>query len=252
MEVIKANKGIMNSYKAIKESESDYSYIIVKAEDYELLTERLDIAFKRVDYITAKAKQEVEEYKTKANKVISTHKEKIELEKNVLQKELDKAKAQIEYLNGLNENLLRISKERANAKRGLKPKKAHKGYLVLDSTQQVLRVNKRAGRKIESTTYPYWKVRIQTHYDSSIPYKVVVNSIRVDLLEFLCDSLGIDKVYKNSLIDSTEINELNSLWVEDINFIFKILYKQNIKSGFWELEFWTRFSINIPLDMRNL
>jgi len=36
-------------------------------------------------------------------------------------------------LTNLNANLIRINKERANAKRGLTPKKEHHGYIVLDS-----------------------------------------------------------------------------------------------------------------------
>ena len=52
----------------------------------------------------------------------------IELENNKLRETLDAQKE-------LNANLKRIARERANAKRGLIPKKAHPGYIVLFSSQ---------------------------------------------------------------------------------------------------------------------
>ncbi|WP_289466172.1 hypothetical protein, partial [Klebsiella pneumoniae] len=47
-----------------------------------------------------------------------------------LREELSAERAEKEYQKRLNENLLRISKERANAARKLKPKKEHSGYVV--------------------------------------------------------------------------------------------------------------------------
>jgi len=53
-----------------------------------------------------------------------------------MQEELSAERAEREYQQGLNTNLLRISKERANASRKLKPKKEHSGYVVISSTER--------------------------------------------------------------------------------------------------------------------
>ena len=45
-----------------------------------------------------------------------------------LEGELEKERQESAYQRGLNKNLLRIAKERANADRKLKPKKEHTGY----------------------------------------------------------------------------------------------------------------------------
>ena len=60
-------------------------------------------------------------------------------EVNGVQKDLEEACRKIEYLNGLNKNLLRIARERANADRKLRPKKTHTGYVVLTSSEKEYR-----------------------------------------------------------------------------------------------------------------
>ena len=62
-----------------------------------------------------------------------------EKEKDRICQALSEAEIKIEYWRDLNENLLRISKERANADRNLKPKKEHTGYVVVSSTEKEYR-----------------------------------------------------------------------------------------------------------------
>ena len=64
------------------------------------------------------------------------------------------------YLAGLNENLLRIARERANADRKLKPKKEHTGYVVVSSTEKEYRykINRRDFETATPVSYTHLDV----------------------------------------------------------------------------------------------
>ncbi|OKZ58405.1 MAG: hypothetical protein BHV91_03080 [Clostridiales bacterium 44_9] len=59
-----------------------------------------------------------------------------------LQSKVEAERAGKEYQIGLNQNFKRISRERANADRGIKPKKERSGYVVLSSRQKKYRYKK--------------------------------------------------------------------------------------------------------------
>ena len=75
--------------------------------------------------------------------------------------ELERAHEEGVYLAGLNENLLRIARERANADRKLKPKKEHTGYVVVSSTEKEYRykINRR-----DFETATLWETVLQSPY----------------------------------------------------------------------------------------
>ena len=52
-----------------------------------------------------------------------------------MEEKLTRAEEEVSYQKGLNANLLRISRERANADRSLRPKKEHTGYAVVRSME---------------------------------------------------------------------------------------------------------------------
>lgn len=165
-----------------------------------------------------------------------------------LQRDLDKIKAELYRVNDLNVNLKRIMRERANAKRGLTPKKAHHGYIVLDSQQYNYIFRYYVQGNANTDNFPCWKVRIQSPYDSSIPYNTVVKDIRDDLIKVFGASLNIKSVLN---VDGYSYENFKKEWNSDKNFIFKTSYKANIRSGFWEVEYLVKSSIFIPEDMRS-
>ena len=94
----------------------------------------------------------------------------------------------------LNGNLIRIIRERANAIRGIVPKKKHDGYLVLSSRQWNERYNheltlEEYKKKPEEFRrwhqFPYtehltakvWKTVIQKPYDDSLPLSKVCDLV---------------------------------------------------------------------------
>lgn len=190
---------------------------------------------------------ELEKFEEDTNKRILEIKEKANKLLGDFKRDLNNANAEIERLNDLNKNLLRINKERANAKRGLKPKKVHHGYMVLDSQQYNYIFRYWVRGKANSDNFSCWKVRIQSPYDSSIPYNTIVKDIYNDLIKVFGASLDIQSITN---VENQSYDDFKKLWDSDKNFIFKTSYKANIKSGFWEIEYLVKSSIIVPEDMR--
>lgn len=247
-------KGLMG-YSAEKEGKPA-THMILTIEEYEDLTRELARTQLKVKQTKEYCDDQMKNYKRECDKLLQEEQKKAQEDVRASQELLNNAKGEIGRLNDLNANLLRISRERANAKRGLKPKKTHHGYMVLDSQQHKYSrkfYNSRAlsGQKMIIQNFPCWKIRIQSPYDSSIPFNVITKNIEDDLNNNLGKNIGINRVYLNSELDDMSLNDIKELWADsNINFIFKTSYKSNYKSGLWEVEYWVKNSISVPENMR--
>lgn len=230
-------------YSAEKEGKPA-THVILSISEYNSLIESAEKAKNETQMIKNKANKVMAEYKQNSERAVSEAKENAQKRTESLQNDLKKSGIEIDRLNSLNANLLRICKERANSKRGLKPKKEHDGYLVLDSQQQNYTFRKNKSTEI----FPCWRVRIQTPFDSSIPYDTICKNIEEDLLHVFGAKLGIELVYGN--LDRFNIEGIQGLWKGDKNFSFKATYKANYKSGFWEVEYLIKSGVIVPEDMR--
>lgn len=214
------------------------THVILSLDEYQALQNQIT----RLQY---EYKQAIEKERQNANKSIESIKKQAQERIESIQRDLDSAKVEIDRLNDLNANLKRIMRERANAKRGLRPKKVHHGYMILDS-QQYNYIFRHRG-KATSDNYPCWKVRIQSPYDCSIPYSTVVKDIQNDLVKVFGASLDVQSV---TSVENLSYDDFKKMWDSDKNFIFKTSYKANIRSGLWEVEYLVKSSITIPEDMR--
>ena len=79
----------------------------------------------------ARAKADADEVRVEAGKQLRKDREDMKKTVDELKQEVEALHQRAEYLDGLNRNLLRIARERANADRKLKPKKRHTGYVVV-------------------------------------------------------------------------------------------------------------------------
>jgi len=236
----------MMGYKAENEKNSA-THVILTLQEYNSLKANLGNLEFKIESNMRTYNQEIEKERQNANKSIEDIKEQAQERINSIQSDLNKAKGEIDRLNNLNSNLKRIMREKANAKRGLKPKKVHRGYMVLDSQQYNYIFRYYVRGKANSDNFPCWRVRIQSPYDSSIPYNTIVKDIRNDLIKVFGASLNIQSVIN---VENKSYDDFKKLWNEDENFIFRTLYKANIKSGFWEVEYLVKSSITVPEDMR--
>ena len=58
--MIKANKGLMGSFKAIKENEAEYSHIILESDEYSNLIQKMNIEKYKNDMLEKKFKEELQ------------------------------------------------------------------------------------------------------------------------------------------------------------------------------------------------
>ena len=165
-------KGIMG-YKSENEKNSA-THVILTLEEFYALESQIRSLDTKIKGNMWTHQQEIEKERQNADKSIENIKKQAQKRLNAFQSDLNDAKVEIDRLNDLNSNLRRIMRERANAKRGLKPKKLHHGYVVLDS-QQYNYLFRHGNKTIGN--YPCWKLRVQSPYDSSIPYNTIVKDI---------------------------------------------------------------------------
>ena len=209
------------------------------------------------------AEQEVRNTKYDADKEI--RRVQIDAQRRIESTECDAAK-DIEYLEkalaaeqkesalqrGLNANLLRIARERANADRKLKPKKEHTGYVVVSSMEKEHRYKDGNGRW---RAVMLWETVLET------PYAVdfCVEEVRHLIQELFQDDedgnwpiekIGITgdypKGYANMIYDKDWREEYRNY-----NVMLERRLKANYRTGFWEMIFLhTKPLAAVPLDMR--
>lgn len=232
--MIKANKGLMGSFKAIKENETEYSHIILESDEYSNLIQKMNIEKYKNDMLEKKFKEELQDIQKLKNEQISEN-----------EKSIAALTEQLKHQKELNDNLLRISKERANAKRGLKPKKERSGFIAL-SLEQYVYVMKSFGN---TKDIPCWKVRIQTPYDSSLEYSKVQSLMHDNNKYLLGQCLGVSILWSNNRMKEISVGDIDEL-LKDKTIVFNTKFRANIKQGFWEVDYLVNKIVNIPDELR--
>ena len=213
--------------------------------------------------------------------------------------ELEESKKEIEDLKNVvnekdeeldnwkrcNRNLLRINKEKSNAKRGIYPKKEHSGYLLIYSNPIDYKYYLHGTHKKAQL----YQTAFQTPYTIDVSYEDVYDSVIDDLAKkrndepCLLKQLGcyyfwpydIYEViiennikearddYYNYLIEEfikknnrkpyySEEEEIErESWDYDADYFFNMNLRLNGKEGYWEVVLWHNFPINeVPPIMR--
>lgn len=224
----------MGSFKAIKENEAEYSHIILESDEYSNLIQKMNIEKYKNDMLEKKFKEELQNIQKLKNEQISEN-----------EKSIAALTEQLRYQKKLNDNLLRISKERANAKRGLKPKKERSGFIAL-SLEQYVYVMKSFGN---TKDIPCWKVRIQTPYDSSLEYDKVQALMKDNNKYLLGQCLGVSILWSNNRMKEISVGDIDEL-LKDKTIVFNTKFRANIKQGFWEVDYLVNKIVNIPDELR--
>ena len=103
----------------------DCTHVILTLNEYKKIVRERDEAIRTVGIERQNADRQVNEANNNAAYQIRQVRDQADGEIVEMQGALAQAKKEATYQRHLNENLLRISRERANADRGLKPKKEH-------------------------------------------------------------------------------------------------------------------------------
>ena len=147
------------------------------------------------------------------------------------------------------QNIYRIMRERANAARGIVPKKSHDGYLVLSSRQWIERYPAVIGGKKMQCSAAIWKSVLETPYDVALAADQIRTQIENDLKLIISD-IGCHCIvsekdngrYKSGLEKIENSREKNVLYKWDL--------VANFKSGLWLLEIYTTKGLTVPESRR--
>lgn len=140
-------------------------------------------------------------------------------------KQLESFRNEADYYKKLNENLLRISKERANAQRDIKPKKERSGYIITAYAERTLRVKEGDWMYDHSA----WETVIQSPYPIEMDADVARKSIEKDIYPKLAE-LGIE----NTEPEDYEVAYTSSKCVGK-NLLVRSNLKANFRDGLWEI-----------------
>ena len=138
---------------------------------------------------------------------------------------LDNKNEAIASLEARHGNLLRMSKERANADRNLRPKKWHTGYLVIRSTQ----------KKIKNEIV--WETLIQTHYHFDLAAEAADEEIQRDLFteKGLIYNLGITDRYEGPYESMKTEMRRKGKKVDELNVAFSCRLERDFQGKYWKV-----------------
>lgn len=152
-----------------------------------------------------------------------------------LKKKVETERAGKEYQIGLNQDFKRIARERANADRGIKPKKERSGYVVLSSRQKKYKYKE--NRHDMAEVY-LWETVIQTPYVVSFTAEQAMTETqelfaRDEQGHWLIGRLGIAGEYGGKYEDMLD-DPRCATW-KDYNIIVEKIFNANVKAGYWEI-----------------
>lgn len=250
-EFVKKN---MIGYKEVSDGLDDpeCSHVILTKHEYNTLQRDLLMARNQVIETQYNATYEIKRIQDESE--LEIHEIEVEAEKRIaeIEKKLVEERQESELQRGLNANLIRIAKERANAERKLKPKKKHTGYVVVSSTEKEYRYkdgNRRWGSVI------LWETVLQTPY--IVDFEVAeVRKLIQELFQdqedgqWLINKIGITGYYERGYADLIQDREWKSDY-DEYNVMFECHFRANYRTGFWEIIFCHTKPLNcVPADMR--
>lgn len=245
-------KTALGGYKLVPGGYSDpeMSHVIMTKAEYDGLLDQIQNAKKEASAAATQADQRVRSIKSQADAKIQQIQAAADKAAGELQEELSAERAERKYQQDLNANLLRISKERANASRKLKPKKEHSGYVVISSTEKDHSYKYGANRK----TVRLWETVLQTPF--SIDF--TEEQARKEMAELFRDDesggwpvekIGITGVYLDGYGEMIRDKDATE-WLHR-NVMVERKLRANFRAGYWELVFLHTKALGIvPAEMR--
>ena len=243
-------KKTMIGYKELDGGHSDpeCTHVILTLKEYDGLLREISQAEQKARDEKRKAEEEKRASQNREQQTVQKANQVIEK----WMKALEKEKAESAYQKGLNENLLRIARERANADRKLKPKKKHSGYVVVVSSEKVYRY--KYNRRLEAVKL--WETVIQSPYSVEFPAKqakkLILQEFFPETGEWEAARLGIDRWvagdYEDFLIAADTDEDFLK---QNVALMGYRSFRANYRVGYWEVILaHTRPLGVVPKDMR--
>ena len=242
-------------YKAVPGGHSDpeCTHVILTLKEYDKLLQEKARAEQETRDTKYDAGRAIDKAKRDASYMAQKAAEEARQTVADMEEALAAEKAENAHQRALNANLLRISRERANADRKLKPKKEHTGYVVVVS-EETDHQYKDGNRHVKRVLL--WKTVIQSPYVVDFPEAQVRKQILEELLRKdedgyrLIDRLGINGIYNKGYGSMIE----DRRWCAEpdkYNIMLKPKFRVNFRSGYWEVIcLHTKPLDVVPKDMR--
>lgn len=242
-------------YKDVSGGQFDQecTHVILKLKEYEKLLQEKARAEQEARNTRYDAERAIDKVKRDASYTAQKAAEEARQTVADMEEALAAEKAESAHQRALNANLLRISRERANADRKLRPKKEHTGYLVVFSEETDYQY-KDGNRRVKRVLL--WKTVIQSPYVVDFPEAQIRKQVLEELLQEdedghrLIDRLGINGIYNKGYGSMIEDRE----WCaepERFNIMLKPKFRANFRAGYWEVVcLHTKPLGVVPKDMR--
>lgn len=250
-------KKTLIGYKEVPGGHSDpeCTHVILTKKEYDKLLREISDAEQETRITKHEAEKEKRSAKESADYRVWHAKNEAEKVVSVMQEELSEAKKMAEHYRGLNENLLRIAKERANADRKLPKKKEHTGYVVTYSAEKEYRykVNRNHwGRAM------LWETVLQSPYSADFTEQQARTQIWEDLFAPYGDKaweigrLGINEEYEGKYDAMLEEENWNTRYApSNVLLMSESKLRLNFNQLYWELVIQHTMPLGIvPPDMR--
>ena len=240
----------MGGYKTLDSLDGECTHVIQTRQEYEMLLNQRDRAQREKEEAERAATREITRVKQEAAHEADRAAQMAQAQIDDLL-QVERKTAEIADQRALNANLLRISRERANADRGLRPKKVHTGYVVVMSSEKEIRY--KTGRN-KLLTAKVWETVLQSPYSVDFTESQARQLIEEDLLarkNGLLADVGITMICSGSsyenLIETENWKEIKAAH----NTLFSRQLRANYRVGYWEYIIQHTKPLGIvPADMR--
>lgn len=202
------------------------THCIMKLGTYEALCDNYNSAKSDADSYKKKYKSLDKKYNELVDKYNALLKTVNESRTNdsAVNKRIAELENQVNTQAEFNENLKRICRENANAKRKLTPKKKHSGFVLKQSSETLY------APQGSRTRYPVFRTTIETPYSVSMELSFCKSNAWEDGLVNYFDSTWVEPA------PSLELKAITGDDTKKMNFAFKFIWRANYKSGLWEVD----------------
>ena len=225
--------------------------MIQTKQEYETLLNQCNRAKREKEETERAAAREISRVKQEAAHEADRAAQRAQAQIDDLLQQVERKTAEIADQRALNANLLRILRERANADRGLRPKKVHTGYVVVTSSEKEIRY--RGGRN-KLLTAKVWETVLQSPYSVDFTESQARQLIEENLLtekNGLLADVGITLIcHGNGYETLTEVENWKEIKILH-NALFSRQLRANYRVGYWEYIIQHTKPLGIvPIEMR--
>ncbi len=232
-------EGAFGGFKDVPGGQYDpeCTHVILTLKEYDRLLQEKGRAEQEARNAKYDAERAIEEAERGARYTAQKAAEEARKTVEGMEEALAAERAESAHQRGLNANLRRIAKEKANADRNLRPKKEHTGYMVVFS-EETDHQYKDGNRHVKRVLL--WKTVIQSPYLVDFPEAQIRKQILEELLREnedgrrLIDRLGINGIYNKGYGSMIEDRK----WCAEpdkFNIMMKPKFRANFKAGYWEV-----------------